>query len=174
MSKIANKFGGGAQTNANGLKFEQTTSLDEALVSEGYSVKDHKIYLGSKLIGLSVPKHNLYSKFLEKKGIDYKKFNSKKWLPDECLINFNNKTAYIIEKKFQNTSGSVDEKLPGCDFKRKEYLKLFNVLDYDVEYLYIFNDWFLDSQYIDTLKYIESTGCHYFFNKIPLDFLNLI
>lgn len=59
MSRMPNMFGGGAGTNANGLHFEQTTSLD------------------------------------------------------------------IIEKKFQHGPGSVDEKLPNCDFKKKCWMSLF-------------------------------------------------
>lgn len=31
MARVPNKHGGGAQTNRNGLHFEQTTSLNDAL-----------------------------------------------------------------------------------------------------------------------------------------------
>lgn len=173
MARTPNKFGGGARTNINGLNFEQTTSLDEALTNAGYNVNHHKVYKDGECVGLSLKKRALYKKFLEPKGIDYANYNSKRWEPDECFINFSNATAYIIEKKFQNTSGSVDEKLPGCDFKKKEYEKLFAPLKYDVEYLYVFSDWFRDDKYNDVLNYINETGCHYFFNEIPLDFLQL-
>ena len=64
-------------------------------------------------------------------------------------------------------------KPPGCHFKNLEYQKLFSPLQYDVEFIYIFNDWFLDKRYDDTLDYIEAMGCHYFYNEIPLDFLGL-
>lgn len=97
----------------------------------------------------------------------------REWRPDEVFINFANNTAYIIEKKFQSCAGSVDEKLPGCHFKKLEYEKLFHPLDFNVEFIYIFNDWFLDKRYRDTLDYIKKMGCHYFYNKIPLDFLGL-
>ena len=160
MSKTPNIYGGGSKTNKNGLHFEQVTSLNE-------------VYYNKELIGVSVPKKQLYTKFLEKQGIDYARYNSKQWQPDEAFINFKNKTAYIIEKKFQNCSGSVDEKLPGCHFKKLEYKKLFAPLNYNIEYIYVFNDWFLQHQYRDTLEYIKRMGCHYFFNEIPLDFLNL-
>ncbi len=173
MARIANRFGGGAKTNANGLWFEQTTSLDNALEKAGYKVSCCKVCDGDELIGLSVPQSKVYSKFLEVKGIDYRKYNSKKWHPDECFINFSNKTAYIIEKKFQNCAGSVDEKLPGCHFKKLEYEKLFNPLGFEVCFIYIFNDWFQDARYRDTLEYIEYMGCYYYFNEIPLDKLGL-
>lgn len=173
MPRQANTHGGGARTNANGLHFEQTTSLDSALTSAGYKVRGCEVYDGSRRIGLSVQKHDFYRYFLEPNHIDYTRFNSKKWLPDECYVNLENDTVYIIEKKFQNSSGSVDEKLPNCDFKRKEYEKLCNPLGYEVEYLYVFNNWFTQDIYRDTLEYIESVGCNYFYNEIPLDFLGL-
>ena len=110
---------------------------------------------------------------LEPNGVDYRDINSKQWQPDECFINFEHRIAFIIEKKFQNSSGSVDEKLPGCHFKKREYEKLFHPLGFEVEYLYVFNDWFHDPRYRDTLEYITEMGCHYFFDEIPLDFLRI-
>ena len=81
MARVPNKYGGGAQTNANGLLFEQTTSLDVALEDAGYGVIGHKVYDGKNLIGFSVQKNSLYSVFLEPNGIYYSDYNSKKWLP---------------------------------------------------------------------------------------------
>lgn len=173
VRRIPNQYGGGARTNTNGLLFEQMTSLDDALIEVGYKVDKCVVYDEKNPIGLSVPKYNLYNMFLVPSGIDYRNYNSKQWLPDECFINFDNNVAYIIEKKFQNSSGSVDEKLPGCHFKKMEYEKLFYPLKIGVEYLYVFNDWFLDPRYRDTLDYVHNMGCEYFFNAIPLDYLGL-
>lgn len=173
MSRKPNIHGGGARTNLNGLYFEQTTSLDTALTNAGYDVINYTVYYNSQKIGMSVPQKNLYTKFLNPNDIYYYDFNSKEWRPDEAFINFKNNTAYIIEKKFQNCAGSVDEKLPGCHFKKLEYQKLFALLGFDVEFIYVFNDWFLDKRYRDTLDYIKVMGCHYFYNEIPLDFLGL-
>lgn len=175
MSKTPNKYGGGANTNLNGLHFEQTTSLNDALNQAGYYIYDCYVYneLLTPAIGMCVPQKKLYTKFLIPHGIDYRDYNSKEWHPDEAYINFKNKTAYIIEKKFQNCSGSVDEKLPNCHFKKLEYQKLFTALGYNVEFIYIFNNWFLQPMYRDTLDYIKNMGCHYFFNELPLYVLNL-
>lgn len=174
MPKLHNIYGGGAQTNANGLTFERDTSLDEALMEAGYIINDCEVFdKENNLIGLSIPKNNLYKNFLEKQNIDYKKYNSKKWLPDEAFLNFSNKTIYIIEKKYQETPGSVDEKLPNCDFKKKEYIKLFNPLEIRVEYIYILSEWFENPVYADVLEYIEQVGCKYFYNKLPFDILGL-
>lgn len=173
MARRANIHGGGAGTNANGLRFEQTTDLNDALKDAGYTVLGHRVYDGNIEIGLSVQKHKFYKNFLEPANINYTNYNSKKWLPDECFINLKTKTVYIIEKKFQNSSGSVDEKLPGCDFKKKEYEKLCHPIDYTVKYFYVFNNWFNKEEYRDTLEYIKTVGCDYFYNEIPLNYLGL-
>ncbi|MCH5251169.1 MAG: hypothetical protein J1E98_14625 [Lachnospiraceae bacterium] len=173
MARTPNRYGGGAQTNRNGLYFEQTTSLNEALICAGYEVRNHVVYIDGYEIGMSVPQTRIYSHFLEPHGIDYADYNSKAWRPDEAFINYENSTAYIIEKKFQNRPGSVDEKLPSCHFKKWEYEKLFEPLEYDVEFIYIFNDWFRAFKYRDTLEYIERMGCYYFYNEIPLYILGL-
>ncbi len=173
MPRRANRFGGGSRTNANGLHFEQTTNLDDALVRAGYSINDCHVFKDGVEIGMSTPKNKIYTYYLLINGIDYRDYNSKRWQPDEAFINFNNGTVYIIEKKFQNGSGSVDEKLPNCDFKKQEYEKLFFPLNYKVVFIYVFNDWFRHPQYRDTLEYIERVGCKYFFNEIPLEALGL-
>lgn len=170
-----NRYGGGSRTNANGLKFEQETSLKEAFERAGYSVSErNNVYdANRRIIGKLAPKNKLYSDILESEGINWKDYISKRWLPDEAFLNYTNNTLYIIEKKFQNGAGSVDEKLQTCDFKKKIYQRLFSATDYDVEYAYVCNDWFRDYKYRDVHEYIESVGCHIFFNEIPLDFLQI-
>lgn len=173
MSRNPNKYGGGARTNENGLYFEQTTSLNDALINAGYRIENHYVYKGDSQIGMSVPQKQLYTYFLNPNGIYYDDYNSKEWRPDEAFVNFKNNTVYIIEKKFQNCNGSVDEKLPSCHFKKQEYQKLFAPLDYDVEFIYIFNDWFKADKYRDTLEYILNMECYFFYNEIPLKVLGL-
>ena len=170
-----NRYGGGARTNQNGLLFEQETSLEEALTNAGYIIDNRNVVkdrYGNHL-GIIAPKHAFYRNILEPKGIDWQDYISKRLLPDEAFLNFTNNIVYIIEKKFQHDAGSVDEKLQTCDFKKKQYQKLLYDTPYDVEYLYICNDWFTQSCYRDVHEYIESVGCHIFFNEIPLDFLEL-
>ena len=170
-----NIYGGGARTNKNGLKFEQETSLSDALYNAGYTITNRNIIKDKfdNVLGIIAPKHDFYKLILEPAGIDWRDYISKRLLPDEALLNFANNTVYIIEKKFQRDSGSVDEKLQTCDFKKKQYQKLFSDTDYNVEYLYVCNDWFTHPSYRDVHEYIHSVGCHIFFNEIPLKFLNL-
>lgn len=173
MSRKPNIFGGGAQTNANGLLFEQTTDLNDALRNAGYTVEGINVFMDNTLIGYSLSKHSFYKHYLEPNGIDYKTINSKKWLPDDAFLNLTNSTLYIIEKKFQNVAGSVDEKLPNCHFKKQEYQKLVSSLGISVEYIYVFSDWFKQAQYNDVLDYIQQVGCYYFYNNLPLENIGL-
>ena len=43
--EMPNVYGGGANTNVNGLKFEQTTSLDSILERKGFEIIDDEVLL---------------------------------------------------------------------------------------------------------------------------------
>ena len=121
----------------------------------------------------SFKKHGFY-KYLEEKGIDYKKFISKKILPDDAIFVIVNNTFFILEIKFQEVYGSTDEKLQTCDFKIKQYRKLLSRLNVEVKYIYILNDWFKKPMYKDVLDYVISIeGCSYYFNYLPLQKIGL-
>jgi len=105
--------------------------------------------------------------------INWGKIISKKLLPDDALLVIVRETLFIIEVKYQQVAGSVDEKLQTCDFKRKQYLKLVSPLNLKVEYVYVLNDLFKNPAYKDTLDYIHSVNCHYKFNELPLSWLGL-
>jgi hypothetical protein len=168
---IEKGIGGG--NTVTGINFEKEVSLLTLLDSkEGYSVKGNAIFYNNKEVAQSYQKHSLY-KYLASKGVDYKKFISKKLLPDEAIYVIKNNTLFVIEIKFQKTSGSVDEKLQTCDFKKKQYKKLFAPLNIDIEYIYILSDWFRKPGYKDTLDYILSMGCYYYFQYLPLEKIGL-
>ena len=99
------------------------------------------IFYEGKEVAKSFKKNSLYI-YLASRGVDYKEFLSKKLLPDEALYVIINNTLFIIEVKFQQVAGSVDEKLQTCDFKRKQYAKLMAPLNIEVEYIYILSEWF--------------------------------
>ena len=180
-----NKVGGGAQTNTNGLSFENRTHLldafDKSLLFEVFeieSTKHSRTYSQIKdsngnLIGEYFEKNGIYRYLLDKKGVSWNKVNSKKYLPDGAFYNFKNNTLYIIEKKYQASSGSVDEKLQTCDFKKKVYQKLLKETDIKVEYYYLLNDWFNQAVYKDVFEYIKKVNCKYFIDFIPFEELGL-
>lgn len=122
MARTPNRFGGGSRTNEYGLFFEQTTDLNEALRDAGFDIiNKYDVYYNNKFIGRSINKRAFSDVFLSANGINYLDYNSKRWDPDEAFINELTQTVYIIEKKFQSSSGSVDEKLATFPFKIYEY-----------------------------------------------------
>ena len=164
---------GGGRT-VTGLKFEKRTDILKVIKNTpGYTVdKKHTIYFNGQQVAQSFKKYALYV-YLDLKGVDYIQYISKRLLPDEALYVFKNDTVFIIELKFQRTPGSVDEKLQTCDFKLRQYKKLFAPLNKKVEYVYILNDWFKKGEYKDVLEYVRSVGCEYYFDELPLNRLGL-
>lgn len=77
--------GTGGGNTITGLIYEAKVDLYNFLNSQkGYFLKDMDIFYNEELVGYIFKKHGLY-KFLEKKGIDWKKHLSKKLLPDNCI-----------------------------------------------------------------------------------------
>ena len=115
-------------------------------------------------VGENISKHALY-RFLASRDIKWDDYISKKLLPDEAYYDEANNKVVIYEKKYQQTSGSADEKPQTCAFKIYEFRKLFAALGVaDVKYIYVFNDWFKKPEYKDMLDYIKSVdGCDYIF-----------
>lgn len=171
--------GTGGSHTTTGLKFEFETDLTNFFKNNPkYEVKDkfkhHLVLCDNKKIGLIFQKHGFYSDFLEPLKIDWEKRISKKLLPDDCIFVFPANSLYIIEKKFQSTQGSVDEKLQTCDFKIKQYRKLLEGTGISVNYVYLLNEWFRKKEYTDVRNYIKGIdGCDYFFDYIPLDLFGL-
>lgn len=158
---------GGANT-LTGLAFEGKTDLATFLSRQnGYKVDGQYVYYHNKLVARVFKKYGLYS-FLEEKGIHWQDFISSQLLPDNCLYAIINNTLFVIEVKYQNTTGSVDEKLQTCDFKKKQYQKLLSKANIDVEYVYLLSNWFRKPKYKDVLDYIQSVRCQYYFEYIPL------
>lgn len=167
------KGGTGGSNTLTGLRYEAKVDLKDFLNAQtGYSVVNTKVYFKGELVARLFKKHELY-KFLRDNNIDWTKHISKKLLPDNCIYVVINNTAFILEVKHQEVAGSVDEKLQTCDFKKKQYVKLFSELNYRVEYCYILDSWFKKNCYKDTLDYIISVGCRYYFDYIPLQELGL-
>jgi hypothetical protein len=165
---------GGANTQT-GLKFEKDTDLREALLSkQGITISGSDVHNNGTLIGKVLQKHSLYREFLDLNGVAWREILSKKLLPDEAYYSIKNKKLIIVEKKFQQTAGSVDEKLQTCGFKKKQYEKLCKPINnVTVEYVYVLNDWFKDKSYKDVLDYIEEVGCHYYFNELPFNLFDI-
>ena len=168
------KSGIGGGRTITGLRFESRVALKSLLASlAGYKIEDDAVYFKDEKVAEFYEKHKLYKNLLEPNNIEYKKIISKKLLPDEAILILANKTLFIIEIKFQEVTGSVDEKLQTCDFKNKQYNKLLAPLSISVKYTYVLSDWFKRPEYKDVLEFIKEVGCYYHFNELPLSFLGL-
>ncbi len=164
---------GGANTKS-GLHFEGKVDFLAVLRNmPGYVVRDdNSILFNGELVALNLRKNSLY-KYLQSKGVNYKDILSKKLLPDDAILVLETNTFFVIEIKFQNVAGSVDEKLQTCHFKKRQYEKLLNSLGVTVEYIYILSEWFQAPSYKDVLAYIKEVDCDYFFEEITLGRLGL-
>lgn len=173
------KDGEGGANTKTGLKFERKVDFLTILgkipnyrIEKSPQKTGHEVFYRDKLVAHCFKKMGFY-RFLDEKGIDWKNLISKQWRPDNALLVIVRDTLFIIEVKYQQVDGSVDEKLQTCDFKRKFYLKLVTSLGLRVEYVYVLNDWFKQPKYKDSLDYIHSVNCHYKFNELPLKWLGL-
>ncbi len=130
---------GGAQTNKNGLPYEELTDLK----TEYTIVSTNKYYNHIKFSQCETTwVSTSQSKFFKcmdpyKKTVD-KAHGCKN--PDECYIDHQTKIIFILEKKFQQVSGSVCEKIQTSEFKMWQYGRTFP--DFRIVYMYCLSDWF--------------------------------
>lgn len=133
--------GTGGGNTITGMHFEKSTDLSKFLqtnfivsqyISPNYKPSQLKqsyyVYdaITEELVGILTRKSQFY------KVLDdmYPMLNNIecKWQPDEAFYNIKQKTWYIVEKKFQHTSGSADEKLLTFPLKREQYQQIFKTL----------------------------------------------
>lgn len=171
--RTKNTSGGGSRTNKNGLGFEKRVDVREAINNQSsYNVNGNIIELNGNPVGILTEKYGLYRDILKPVfGIDYKTRISKRLDPDAAILIDN--VLYIIEKKFQEMSGSVDEKLQTCDFKKSQYERLFKGTGIIIKFYYVLSEWFKSPQYRDVFSYIERVGCKYFIVDLPLEEIGL-
>ena len=155
---------GGANTNKNGLSFENFTSLKNEL--ELIEKKDNyqKIKFKNNNKELILVNKSKLFKYMEKnnklnKNID-KAHGCKE--PDECYIDEAKKIIYIIEKKFQKVNGSVCEKIQTPDFKIWQYSRTFP--DFKINYIYCLSIWFKENCKAE-LQYLDYKNIKYFFGN---------
>jgi|LauGreSBDMM110SN_4_FD.fasta_scaffold10864_3 hypothetical protein len=163
---------GGAYPYKTGLAFEKSTSLEEALIDAAFDVQNSKVLRDSTVLGELAAKTKLY-KYLERNYDGWESPLSSKLLPDEALFTIKSSRLHIIEKKWQEVSGSVDEKLQTCGFKMRQYNRLLQGTGLELKFTYLLNDWFAHARYTDVLNYIEDSGAHYHFEAVPLSELDL-
>ena len=142
-NKIKNKGtgAGGSNTNKNGLPYEDLTNLNTHIKVIKTNKNSTTIQFINYDTELEKPngKNKLFKVLSEYLNENVEKGHGCKQ-PDECYINMKNKKIYIIEKKFQQTSGSVIEKLQTPEFKIWNYSQMFP--DFTIVYVYCLSDYF--------------------------------
>lgn len=147
---------GGGKTNSNGLPYEIMTNLETEYVKQD----DGTICFQEsfkKLLPLH--KNKLFKKLPPCSGV--RQAHGCKQ-PDECYFCEKEKQLFIIEKKFQQCSGSVCEKIQTAPFKQWQYQRLYP--DYRVVYMYCLSEWFQKNCPAE-LEYLHE-------NKVPIFFGN--
>lgn len=162
---------GGVLTNTHGLNFEEKTYLKEWIAGKGFVVqgvlkstkrsKLYEVYDGQKkLIGYYGQQSMLYNALKIVIGATFtdqylKDKMSKKINPDAFIINVQTKTLHVFEKKWQQSSGSVDEKVQTAPFKVKMFEELLEPWNFKVTYQYILSNYFARSEYRNVKEYYK-------------------
>ena len=153
---------GGANTNKNGLPYEELTDLHnnyQIIASNNeYNIikfkNNENEYMATKQYGLfKCMKDELDTSICKAHGCKN---------PDECFIDKNRKTIFIIEKKFQQVGGSVCEKIQTPDFKVWQYRRTFPL--YQIVYIYCLSEWFKDNCKAE-LEYLQHKKIAVFFGN---------
>lgn len=134
---------GGANTNKNGLPYEEMTDLEDRYTTlENLSKNVKKV----KFTGIDkeyvVTKKRGFINYLKnhnKYNLDVKPLHGAKE-PDEAFVDEKNQIIYIIEKKFQQTSGSKCECLQTYTSKIRNYRR--RIPEYRIVYIYCLSEWF--------------------------------
>lgn len=170
---------GGANTNKNGLSYEDLTDLKPFYEECNYNKRDKFAtvkFTGYTQTIINANKSALH-KWMEKNGeknTDLQPAAGCKE-PDEAYIYPEQKVVFIIEKKFQQTSGSVDEKIQTGPFKKLHYGKLFP--NYKIHYIYCLSDWFKRDEYQSVLEYLKEMqipifwGSHEYYKTNIIEFM---
>jgi hypothetical protein len=145
---------GGSNTNKNGLSYEKLTDLGDKLTTipneNKYSSKIK--FNGSEKSFIKTKQANLFKCMTKYTEPNITKAHGCK-NPDECYIDEESKNIFIIEKKFQQCSGSVCEKIQTSDFKKWQYKRTFP--EFNIVYIYCLSEWFRKNciAELDYLKY---------------------
>lgn len=150
---------GGSNTNKNGLPYEKITELKNE-----YTVIDSKKHYKKIKFNntdkefITVKQAGLFKYMENKINKEVVKGHGCK-NPDECFIDELDKRIFIIEKKFQQTKGSVCEKIQTSNFKIWQYSRTF-YHKYKIIFCYCLSDWFRENCKAE-IEYLK-------FNKVPV------
>lgn len=152
---------GGSNTNKNGLSFEHQSNFAKHFTIFETHLIENKEYHVYHFDGIKII--HVEKKCLEKVlKNDFQKLE-KSLQPDEAFIDIESKKLFILEKKYQQNAGSVDEKIQTGLFKKEFYQELYPT--YKIHYAYVFNDWFKNEKYKPELRFLTKYGVQVFWNS---------
>lgn len=156
---------GGCNTNKNGLSYEILTDLRTNYVSvskkNGFNVIKFSSFPHFDFIEVSKTKLKKYMKFINEFDDSVEPAHGCKQ-PDEIYVCPLRKKVFIIEKKFQQCSGSVCEKIQTAEFKKEHFKREYP--RYSIEYIYCLSDWFKHNCKAE-LYYLEKREIPVFFGS---------
>lgn len=127
-------------------------------------------------VGVVSAQYDFY-RMLADLGVDWQSICSKKYLPDDALLDERTSTLYVFEKKFQSTGGSVDEKIQTGPFKLYQYRKLADAAGIaNVAYSYVLEaGYFSSMKFDDVREYYTDVfpEINMFYNDFGFDVLGL-
>lgn len=162
---------GGSKTNLNGIKFEEDVYLKQWIEKAGYLTAPleigtqrselYGVYNKQKrLIAYYGRQGKIYEALIKMIGSSFTnqyigEVLSKKINPDAFILNIENKTLHIFEKKWQQVAGSVDEKIQTAPFKVEMFSKLLKQFDISITYDYILSHYFTSPSYRNVKEYYK-------------------
>lgn len=153
---------GGLNTNRNGLPYENITELtDRITIIESNKISKIIKFNDNEKLFSKTKQANLFKYMKDKIVTNIHNAHGCK-NPDECYIDEENKRMFIIEKKFQQCSGSVCEKIQTPHFKLWQYTRTFP--GYTIIYIYCLSDWFKENC-IAELEYLDFMKIPYFWGS---------
>tara|TARA_B110000285_G_C14740972_1_gene430738 strand:- start:41 stop:619 length:579 start_codon:yes stop_codon:yes gene_type:complete len=144
---------GGANTNANGLPYEIMTDLSDryTVVNVNTNIKNIRFSNSDKIYVTPLTKKKFLKMMSNELESNIAPAHGCKE-PDEVYVDIINHVIFIIEKKFQNKTGSVCEKIQTPHFKKWQYERMFP--SYNIVYIYCLSTWFRENCQSE-LEYLE-------------------
>lgn len=170
------------------FRFSEDSGM-KYLKSEGQlsQVRRGLIYEGGSVRGFLCEKHDFYN-FMSQLLLEgqYSKTDqlvektrlqsilSKNMLPDMAFFDYVKRTIVIVEMKTQTSGGSVDEKLETVHFKRQQYERLAEAVNFrHVRFNWALDAKFAEPTYDDVKRYLLKMNSYYEVGTVSLDLLCL-
>ena len=171
---------GGANTNKNGLKFEENTNLKNSHIiiknlKERIS-KNKKLKSKAEIIKFpnSEKKFTYLTQHCFRLYMNKMKYTSDIYVnnptlelhgtknPDTCYLNETDKILFWIEKKEQKIKGSVCEKLQTAETKKEHFKERYP--EFKIEYCFVISST-LKEQCYGEIKYLKEKNIPIFFGN---------